>query len=190
MGDLNEIISALGPYEGGLVWSIALYSLFFLNVILLLMEGSSFGTNIGIVVLICLFIDKTFAFGYMFNPSNMNPRLCHSEVFFGTYLARVVMFAGPFAIAGATKNGKTRMVAIVAGIGGMVYMFGRWFSEQRHSTVSGVTCMVDAHVMMQTAGMLLVLARIALRDRFRLGTVDRHIPVTVAGEFAPDEIEI
>ena len=190
MAEFKEIISALGPYEGGLGWSIALYTLFFFNLILLLIEGSSFGTNIGIVVLLALFIDKTFAFGHMFNPSGMDPRLCHSEVFFGTYLARVAMFAGPFAIAGATKNGKARAVAILAGLGGMTYMFGRWFLEQRESNVTSVTCMVDAKVMVQTVGMLLVLARITLRDRFRLGTVDRHIPVTITGELAPDEIEI
>jgi hypothetical protein len=190
MDEFREIISALGPYEGGLGWSIALYVLFFLNVILLIMEGSSFATNITIVVLLALFIDKTFAFGYMFNPSDMDPRLCHSEVFFGTYIARVIMFAGPFAIAGSTRNGRTRFVAIVAGIGGMTYMFARWWYEQRNSDVSGVTCMVDTGIMMQHAGLLLVLARITLRDRFGFGLVNGHIPVTVLGELAPDDVEI
>ena len=70
MGEFGEIISALKPSAGGLGWSITLYTLFFLNIILLLMEGTSFGTNIGIVVLLCLFIDKTFAFGHMFNPND------------------------------------------------------------------------------------------------------------------------
>jgi hypothetical protein len=189
MGEFGEIISALKPSAGGLGWSIALYALFFFNFILLMIEGSSFGTNIGIAVLLALFIDKTFAFGYMFNPSGMDPQLCHSEVFFGTYLARVVMFAGPFAIAGSTDNGKARALAIATGLGGMAYMFGRWFIEQRQSDVSGVTCM-NPDVMLQSAGMLLVFARITLRNRFCLGTVHRHIPITVAGEFATHEIEI
>ncbi|MBN1564404.1 MAG: hypothetical protein JXA10_11230 [Anaerolineae bacterium] len=187
MDEFKEIISALGPDAGGLGWSITLYVLFFVNVILLLMEGSSFGTNISIAVLLAIFIDKTFAFGYMFNPNDLDPELCHREVFFGTYIARVVMFAGPFAIAGATKNGKTRFVAIVAGIAGMVYMFMRWFMEQRDSKISGVTCMVDTDLMVQHVGLLLVLARITLRDRFGFGPVDRDIPVTVLGELAPDD---
>ncbi len=190
MAEFKEIISALGPNAGGLVWSLALYALFFLNLLLLLIEGSSFGTNIGIAVLLSIFIDKTFAFGHMFNPNDIDPHVCHAEIFFGTYLIRVVMFAGPFAVAGSTTNGKARALAIFSGVGGIAYMFGRWFLEQRESEVSGVTCMVDTDVMLQTAGILLVVARITLRDRFRLGTVDRHIPVTVAGEPSPNEIEV
>ena len=65
----------------------------------------------------------------------------------------------------------------------------RWFFEQRESEATGVTCM-NTEVMLQTTGMLLVLARITLRNRFRLGMIHRNVPVTVGGEIATHEVEI
>lgn len=193
MDAFGEMLGSLGPNSGPLIWNLVLYSMFFLNLILLFVEGSSFGTNITMVVLMLIFIDKTYAFGHMFNGDRgFDPETCHGEVFFGTYLARVAMFAGPFSIAGSTEKGSARGMGILTGLVGMVYMFGRWFTEQRQSKVSGVTCMVDpieTDVMLQTIGMVLILAQIALRDRFRLGTIDRDIPVTETGELAAHELE-
>jgi hypothetical protein len=143
--------------------------------------------------LVCIFIDKTFAFGYMFNPKNglydNDPRTCHAKVFIGTYLIRTAMFAGPFAVAGSTNKGKVRAVGILAGLSAIVYMLGRWFFEQRTYKASSITCEAT-DIVIQNAGMILILAKIVLRDRLTLGTIHRHIPVAVTREAAPHDIGI
>jgi hypothetical protein len=192
MADAKEILGSLGPSSGGLHWSIMLYWIFLINLIIMLMEGSSFGTNIGIVVMICAFIDKTWAFGYMFNPENGvfdDPEICHTKAFVGTYLIRVFMFAGPFTIAGATKNGKVRGAAILAGLSGVAYMIGRWYLDQRDFETSRITCL-NTDMVIQSVGLVLVLAKIALRDCFHLGTIHRHIPCAVTRQLTPDELEV
>lgn len=189
MEDIKEIINALGPSSGGMAWSLALYWMFLINLVILFVDGSAFGTNISIAVLLCVFIDKTFAFGYMFNSSEMDPEYCHTKIFIGTYLIRVAMFAGPFAVAGSTEKGKVRAIAILAGLSGIGYMFIRWFYDQRKVDAIDVTC-YNTEMLIQTAGMGLVLAKIALRDRLPLGAIHRHIPITVPRELATHEIEI
>jgi hypothetical protein len=194
MEDVRTIINSLGPGTGQqLFWDIALYWLFFINFILLFIDGTSFGTNITMAVLVCIFIDKTFAFGYMFNPKNglydNDPQTCHAKVFVGTYLIRVAMFAGPFAVAGATNKGKVRAVGILAGLSAVVYMLGRWYFEQRDFKASTITC-ENTDVVIQSVGMILVLAKIALRERLPLGTIHRHIPVTIARDAGAHDIRV
>lgn len=193
MDQVNDILGALGPHSGPLIWNLVLYGMFVLNLILLFVEGSTFGTNLVMAVLLFIFIDKTYAFGHMFSGDKWtDPETCHTKVFFGTYLIRVAMFAGPFSIAGSTEKGAARALAIVTGLAGIVYMFGRWFTEQREFEATSVTCMADSTdptVMVQTLGLGLVLAKIALRDRFRLGAIDRHIPIPVSRELAAHELE-
>jgi hypothetical protein len=194
MEDIKTIINSIGPGSGqNLIWSIVLYWMFLINLIVLFIDGTAFGTNISMVVLLCIFVDKTFAFGYMFNPKNglydNDPQTCHAKVFVGTYLIRVVMFAGPFAIAGSTTEGKVRGAAILAGLSAVVYMAARWFFEQRNFKASTITC-YNTDIVTAHAGLILVLAKIALRDRLSLGTVHRHIPVTVSRVFAAHNVEI
>ena len=194
MEDAKTIINSLGPGTGQqLIWDIALYWLFLINFLLLFLDGTAFGTNITMVVLVFIFIDKTFAFGYMFNPKNglydNDPHTCHAKVFIGTYLIRTVMFAGPFAVAGSTTKGKVRAVGILAGLSAIVYMLGRWFFEQRDFKTSTITC-ENTDIVIQSVGMILILAKIALRDRLTLGTIHRHIPVTVARDTAPHDVSV
>jgi hypothetical protein len=163
-----------------------------INIVMLLMEGSAFGTNVAIAVLIAVFVDKTFAFGYMFNPDNGifdDPKTCHAKVFVGTYLIRVIMFAGPFAVACSTTSGKTRGIAILSGLSAMVYMFARWYFEQRDFTSERITC-ENTDWMIQSAGLILILAKLVLRNRLLLGTVNRHIPITVTRDLAAHDVEV
>jgi hypothetical protein len=194
MEDLRTIINSLGPGTGQqLIWDIALYWLFLINFLILFMDGTSFGTNITMAVLVFIFIDKTFAFGYMFNPKNglydNDPHTCHAKVFVGTYLIRTAMFAGPFAVAGSTNKGKVRAVGILAGLSAIVYMIGRWFFEQRDFKASSITC-ENTDIVIQSVGMILILAKIALREHLTLGTVHRHIPVAIARDAGAHNISI
>jgi drug/metabolite transporter (DMT)-like permease len=147
---------------------------------------------LSIAVLISIFIDKTYAFGYILKPTDMTPEYCHAKIFIGTYLLRVVIFVAPLTIAGSTDEGKVRAGAILAGIGGAIYSFIRWFMDQREVSGTRITCMNPAEtaMMLQSLGIMLVLAKIALRDRFLLGTIHRHVPVAVPLELAAHEVEI
>jgi len=193
MEDIRTIITSIGPGSGQqLIWDLTLYWLFLINIVMLLMESSAFGTNIAIAVLLAVFIDKTFAFGYMFNPDNGiydDPKTCHAKVFVGTYLIRVIMFAGPFAVAGSTSAGKARGIGILAGLSGVVYMFARWFFEQREVSTTRVTC-ENTDWVIQSAGLILILAKLVLRDRLLPGAVHRHIPIAVTRHFAADDVEV
>lgn len=194
MEDLKTIINSLGPGTGQqLYWDIALYWLFFINFIILFIDGTAFGTNITMAVLLFIFIDKTFAFGYMFNPNNglydNDPKTCHAKVFVGTYLIRTAMFAGAFAVAGATSKGKVRAVGILAGLSAIVYMAGRWFFEQREFKASSITC-ENTDIVIQNVGMILVLAKVMLRDRLSLGAIHRHIPATITRNSSAHDIEV
>jgi len=191
MEELRAILNSVGPSNDTLAWDLALYGLFFLNLITLLMlpDGATTGTILSILVLISIFIDKTFAFGYLIDSGPYTPETCHAKIFVGTYLIRALMFAAPLTVAASTDNGKVRAAGIIAGIGGGVYMFTRWFFDQRDIEAPDITCF-NTTVMAQNLGMTLVLARLMLRRRLRLGVVHRHIPVAVAGDFAAHDVEV
>jgi hypothetical protein len=188
METLKEMVNALGPTDQ-LQWDIALYMLFFFNIVLLMLlpDGSTLGTFLGIVVLSSVVIDKTYAFGYIVKAPD--PKYCHAKIFIGTYLIRAAMFVAPLTIAGSTHEGKVRTMGIIAGAWGGVYMFGRWFFEQRDISSTRITCM-NTDVMIQSAGLFLLLARLALRDRLSLGMVHRNIPAAVLGDLPAHEVEV
>jgi hypothetical protein len=192
MDQFKEMINALWLTDE-IHWDLALYGLFLLNLILLIMqtEGSALATGLLIIVLVSLIIDKTRAFGYMieFDMTRYTREQFHEQIFIGTYLIRVAMFAVPLSIAGMTKNEKSRGPAVVAGIAGGAYMFTRWFFEQRDVAGSDVGIgYIPAAMMMQHIGLLLMLVRITLRNSLR--TVYRDVPVTVTGELAAHDVEI
>ncbi|GAB4418189.1 MAG: hypothetical protein Kow00106_14130 [Anaerolineae bacterium] len=191
MEELRAILNSVGPSNDTLAWDLALYGLFFLNLITLLMlpDGSTTGTILSIFVLISIFIDKTFAFGYLIDSGPYTPETCHAKIFVGTYLIRALMFAAPLTVAASTDNGKVRATGVIAGIGGGVYMFVRWFFDQRNIEAPDITCFNTA-VLAQNLGMTLLLARIVLGRRLRLGFVDRHIPLAVARELAAHQVEV
>jgi hypothetical protein len=192
MDQFKEMLNALWLTDE-IHWDLALYGLFLLNLILLIMqtEGSALATFLLIVVLVSLIIDKTRAFGYMieFDMTRYTREQFHEQIFIGTYLIRVAMFAIPLSIAGMTKNSKSRGPAVVAGISGGAYMFTRWFFEQRETPGTDIGVgYVPVVMMVQHIGLLLILARITLRNKLR--NVYRDIPVTVAGDFAAHDVEI
>lgn len=179
MGDYQEIINAIGPTDN-LIWDISLYVLFFLNLIMLFLlpDGSTLHTMLIIIVLISIFIDKTYAFGYLVDSDRYDPETCHAKIFVGTYLIRAAMFVAPLMIAGSTEEGKVRAMGILLGVLSVVYMGGRWFIDQREVSTSNITCMVD--VVAQTSGMFLTLAYATTRHSvLRVITVDRDVPGTV-----------
>lgn len=194
MDELREIISALWITDE-IHWDIALYILFALNLVLLLMQpdGSPLAVGLCILVLVAAVIDKTKAFGYIFevNPYRYTREQCHEQVFIGTYLIRVVIFAAPLSVAGMTKNPDSRWLAIVAGIIGGVYLFVRWYLEQRDVPVTDLFCAYFfAGFAFQHVGLGLAGARLALGDRLLLGRVHRHAPILIARELAAHQIEI
>jgi hypothetical protein len=189
MDDVREIIRALGPNSGELHWSITLYWMFLVNLVLLLISDSAMGTNIAIGVRLAVFIDKTFAFGYMFGSGSYTPQYCHAKIFIGTYLIRTLMFAGPLIVAGQTESGKVRAAGILAGLTGAIYMLARWYFDQRDVEAPNITCQ-NVQVMAQSAGIVLLLARLTLRHQLSLVSIHRHVPGAVTRDFAAHHIEV
>ena len=169
------------------MWDFALYGLFLLNVILLITvpSDSSFGTMLGILILVSIVIDKTYAFGYLMKSPY--PKACHAKIFIGTYLIRTIMFVAPLTVAGSTDSGKARGMGILAGLAGGVYMFGRWFMEQRNVVSSTITCQ-NPEMAIAGAQVVLLLSYLALRRSVRL--INGHVPIAVARELAAHEVEI
>ncbi len=193
MAELEQMFNSLGPFSGELQWNLALYWLFFLNLLLLFMvpDGSTMQTALAIIVLISTVIDKTFGFGYLLDPGRYSPQYYHEQIFIGTYLIRVAMFVAPATIAGSTRNGKVRAIGILAAISGAVYSFGRWFFQQRDNPTNVISMVpMQSEFVAQSVGMMLILAQITLRRHFRLGRVDRYIPVAVARKLPADKLEV
>jgi len=194
MGDYQEMIDLLWLTDQ-IHWDLALYWIFLINAVLLIMqpEGSAFATLILIVVLMAAVLDKVFAFGYLMEVdlARYTRQECHEKVFIGTYLLRVAMFAGPLSIAGSTKDGKVRAVAIVSGVSGGAYSFTRWYFQQQDADYEDLMCsFLFGQFALQYAGVALVMARLVLRDKLRLGAVHRHIPVVIAREPAAHDVEV
>lgn len=190
MDDVRAMVEALWLTDD-LHWDITLYWLMFVNVVILFMlpDGAPvLHTMLSIGAVMSAIIDKTYAFGYMLNSGYYTPEQCHGEIFIGTYLIRALMFAGPLMLAGSTESGKARFLGIIAGISGAVYMFARWYFDQREVTSLKITCENTA-VMLQSVGMVLILARVALHDRLLVGAVHRHIPIMVLRQPAAHEVE-
>ncbi len=190
MGDFQPIIDAIGPTEN-LHWDIFLYVLFFFNLIMLLIlpDGSTMHTMLVILVLISIFIDKTYAFGHLLNSGLYTPETCHAKVFVGTYLIRALIFVAPLMIAGSTTEGKIRGLGILLGVLGTGYMAGRWFLEQREFEAADIVCM-DVGTVAQNAVMIITLAYATLRRSSALFAVDRAVPGAILGELATHEVEV
>jgi hypothetical protein len=167
MENVQEIINALGPTDE-LHWDIALYILFFFNLIMLFLlpDGATLHTMLLILVLVSIFIDKTYAFGYFMNSGQYTAKTCHTEIFVGTYLIRAIMFIAPLMIAGSTDKDNVRALGILLGILSTGYLLGRWFLDQREVEAPDITCMATGAVA-QNAGMIITLAYATLRRRVR-----------------------
>ena len=191
MENLDKIIESLWLTDN-IHWDLTLYWIALINLVVLMLQPDGapiMGTMLSIGAIMCAVIDKTYAFGYMFDPGRYTAETYHAKIFIGTYLIRAIMFVGPLAVAGSTEEGKVRGAAILAGISGAIYMFMRWFMDQRDVKTDQIT-MLDFEILPQVAGMALILAQITLRNRFLPGRVNRHVPVTVLGELAAHEVEV
>lgn len=191
MDDIKAMAEALWLTDN-LEWDISLYWIMLINLVLLfvLPDGApAMHTMIAIGAIMSAVIDKTYAFGYMLDSGSYSPEECHGQIFIGTYLIRALMFAGPLMVAGSTESGKARFLGILAGISGAVYMFARWYFDQRDVSSLEITC-YNTGMVLQSAGIVLILARMVLRDRLIVGRIHRRIPVTIPGQFAAHEIEI
>lgn len=193
MGELEQMMNSLGPGTGALQWNLALYWLFFLNIIILFImpDGATLQMAMGIIVLVSIVLDKTYGFGYLFNPGRYSAEYYHEQIFFGTFLIRVAMFVFPAIMAGSTRDGKVRGLGIIACLSGAVYVFARWYMDQRDNKSHEIVMIdMEGEMVAQSVGMMLVLAQITLRRHWQLGRVNRYVPVTVAGELAADELEV
>ncbi|MBP8974820.1 MAG: hypothetical protein KBH93_13200 [Anaerolineae bacterium] len=191
MEELRAILESVGPSNDTLGWDITLYVLFLLNVVILLLlpDGSTLGTVLSVGVILCLFMDKTYAFGHLLDSGPYSPEYCHAKIFVGTYLIRAVIFAAPLTVAASTDKGSVRTLGIIAGIGGAAYMFLRWYSDQREVSAPNITCF-DSEAMVRSASMVLVLGRVALRNRLGSLTIYRDVPGAVLGDLAAHEVEV
>jgi len=191
MEELRAILESVGPSNDTLGWDITLYVLFLLNVVILLLlpDGSTMGTVLSVGVILCLFIDKTYAFGHLLDSGPYSPEYCHTKIFVGTYLIRAVIFAAPLTVAASTDKGSVRTMGVIAGIGGAAYMFLRWYSDQREVSAPNITCF-DSEAMVRSASMVLVLGRVALRNRLGSLTIYRDVPGAVLGDLAAHEVEV
>jgi hypothetical protein len=191
MEELRAILESVGPSSDTLAWDLTLYALFLLNVVILLLlpDGSTLGTVLSIAVILCLFIDKTYAFGHILDSGPYSPEYCHAKIFVGTYLIRAVIFAAPLTVAASTDKDSVRTLGVIAGIGGAVYMFLRWFSDQREVDAPNITCF-DSEAMVHSASLVLVLGRVALRNWLELWAIDRNVPGAVFGDLAAHEVEV
>ncbi len=169
------------------IWDFALYGLFLLNVILLFTvpSESSFGTMLGILVLVAIVIDKTYAFGYLMKSPY--PKVCHAKIFIGTYLIRALMFVAPLTIAGSTDSGKARGIGIIAGLAGAAYLFGRWFMEQRKVPSGNITCQ-NPEIVASSAQAILLLGYVLARRSVRL--INGHVPLPIAQELSAHKVEV
>lgn len=191
MEELRAILESVGPSNDTLGWDITLYVLFLLNVVILLLlpDGSALGTVLSVGVILCLFIDKTYAFGHLLDSGPYSPEYCHGRIFVGTYLIRAVIFAAPLTVAASIDKGNVRFLGVVAGLGGAAYMFFRWYSDQREVAAPNITCF-DSEALVRSASMVLVLGRVALRNRLGLWAEYRDVPGAIFGDLAAHEIEV
>lgn len=124
--DINEIIQLLLPASTfpQLLWDILLYLIFFMVIIVMFMqpEGSLTITILMAIVVVGIFIDKVQA-------------LPGHRCSFGTLLIRISFFVAPLLTAGLTKNGKSRLPAIIAAVLGLGYMFFLWALEMNNRAV-------------------------------------------------------
>lgn len=117
------ILQRLAPSYPSPIYGITLYIIIILSIITLFLQKKS---NLQITILIaitvmCGLIDKINAW-QTFNGANTQ---------FVALMLRIVIFVVPLIVAGMTKWEKSRGPAILAGIIGGIYLFARWFFEQR-----------------------------------------------------------
>ncbi len=115
---INQILQALGPnYPTPLIgWTLYVIIVLVLATMFLQKKGNNTITLLLSAVIMACLIDKINAFPL---------------ASFGAFVVRIIIFVFPMVVAGMTKWPKSRGPAIFASVLAAVYLFGRWFFEQR-----------------------------------------------------------
>lgn len=124
--NINQILSYLDP-RSDFIWGYFLFAIIILAVVVLLMQkrGDLQITIFMSIPILMALIDKVAV-----TPAGQAQGPLDRTSFF-TFVMRIAMFVFPFITAGMTKWEKSRLPAVLTGIVGLVYMFVRWFFEQR-----------------------------------------------------------
>jgi hypothetical protein len=123
--EFSEIPRLLGPGNTTQdhILSIALYIIFFLSLVTLLMQSDKqlLATLVMAATLLLIILAKlTLAANAPFERQE-----------FGTYVIHAGIFILPALVAGMTKAPKSRPPAVIAAVLGAIYMFGFWLLFQR-----------------------------------------------------------
>jgi hypothetical protein len=115
---MQAILGKLHIQSNGGIIGYVLYFLIFLYIVVLMFQKKSnlFITILMTIAIMCALIDKIDAI----------PRAS-----FGVFIVRILMFTIPLVVAGMTKWEKARGPGILAGFIAVVYLFARWFGEQK-----------------------------------------------------------
>lgn len=172
---LSEV---LRPQDG--LWDYALYVIIFLQVILLavLFLGSLRDVLFMAAAVISAISDKIYLFGFLDGgATNIDQAVeFHTKDSLFTYVARVMMFAFPLVITTQTKIRRAKPLCVILGVGGLVYMFGRWFVQQRPEGIKDFrqpgTFIEDGIYLIHAGTMYLVLLDVGLRSWWKSGKND------------------
>jgi hypothetical protein len=115
-GEIFKRLHVQYPFDGT-IWGYMIYTVIFLSLVTMFLQKKS-------NTMITLYLAAGMMAGLIDKIEALNRRE------FGAFAVRIVMWVMPMITAGATKWGKSRGPAILAGIIGMIYMFIRWYIEQ------------------------------------------------------------
>ncbi|MCC7447266.1 MAG: hypothetical protein IT324_07625 [Anaerolineae bacterium] len=121
--NFQEVLKRLAPSYPTPIIGITLYVIMILAIITLFLQKKS---NLQITIMIaltvmCALIEKIDAWR----------SFAGADTQFVALMLRIVIFVLPLVCAGMTKWEKSRPPAILAGVIAGVYLFARWFFEQR-----------------------------------------------------------
>ncbi len=121
--NIRDILQKLAPSYPSMVIGITLYVIIILSIIALFLQKRS---NVQITIMIAIavmaaLIDKIDAWR----------SFAGADVQFVALMLRIVIFVLPLIVAGMTRSPKSRGPAILAGVIAGVYLFARWFFEQK-----------------------------------------------------------
>ncbi len=181
------------PVEGHEIWDYSVIGLFFLSLLTMFLMGDKSDQQdmafVSLVVFICV-LDKAYAMGYIFEPEGVtNPtreqRIETHITHFATFAMRVLIFVLPLVTAGKTRIPRVRAANGFLAIVGGIYVFARWFFEQRPDGTIGF---IEPQILLQGSMFVLVFGELVARNFFR--SINGHCPISVAWVLPPDDAEI
>ncbi len=117
--DINDIIRALGPRSGiDLLYDIMLYLMFFLDLILMFMQGDK-------ELITTVFAGSAAALAVVAKLNIFPPKN------FGSLVLNAGLLILPLLVTGISKQDKSRPVGVIVSIISGLHFFLFWFMEQR-----------------------------------------------------------